>query len=150
MTRRRFFQVCGLASGQAAAAVSGYATWRFVQPVAPLETPANIVLGPPDDFPEGPTFIKQAKVFIERAGSRLRCISAVCTHLGCLVKWDADKTVYQCPCHGASFAADGQCLTGPASRPLPFARLSIDSDGRLVVHRKQAVPAGGSEWLDLT
>lgn len=40
----------------------------------------------------------------------------VCTHLGCLPKWESDR--FACPCHGSQFALDGNYITGPAPRGL--------------------------------
>ncbi|HOI55981.1 MAG TPA: Rieske 2Fe-2S domain-containing protein, partial [Phycisphaerae bacterium] len=73
----------------------------------------------------------------------------VCTHLGCLVTWDEGIQRYRCPCHGSDFLPDGTNPTGPASKPLPFFRLSRDADGRVIAHRRQTLVCDGNEWLDL-
>ncbi len=49
---------------------------------------------------------------------RLHAVSAVCTHMGCLVEWNAAETTWDCPCHGSRFDPDGQVIQGPAKREL--------------------------------
>ena len=49
----------------------------------------------------------------------LHTVSARCTHLGCLVGWNRADEVWECPCHGSVFAADGRLIEGPATRDLP-------------------------------
>jgi glycine/D-amino acid oxidase-like deaminating enzyme/nitrite reductase/ring-hydroxylating ferredoxin subunit len=48
------------------------------------------------------------------ASGALHAVSAVCTHLGCVVSWNPAEESWDCPCHGSRFAADGTAIQGPA------------------------------------
>jgi glycine/D-amino acid oxidase-like deaminating enzyme/nitrite reductase/ring-hydroxylating ferredoxin subunit len=48
----------------------------------------------------------------------VHAVSAVCTHMGCVVSWNAGETSWDCPCHGSRFDTDGAVLHGPAVDPL--------------------------------
>lgn len=59
------------------------------------------------------------RVAVHRRGDgSLVKVSAVCTHMGCLVRWNGAETTWDCPCHGSRFTTDGLVLGGPAETPL--------------------------------
>lgn len=72
---------------------------------------------------------KQLAVYRQENGT-LQAVSAICTHLGCVVGWNATDRSWDCPCHGSRFAIDGTVISGPATAPLD--RLTLDE------------PAGGA------
>jgi Rieske Fe-S protein len=56
--------------------------------------------------------------FRDQAG-QVTLRSATCTHMGCVVGWNAAERTWDCPCHGSRFAPDGQVISGPAQSALP-------------------------------
>jgi glycine/D-amino acid oxidase-like deaminating enzyme/nitrite reductase/ring-hydroxylating ferredoxin subunit len=53
----------------------------------------------------------------------LHAFSAACTHMGCVVSWNAAETSWDCPCHGSRFSVSGEVLHGPAVTPLEAAQV---------------------------
>jgi glycine/D-amino acid oxidase-like deaminating enzyme/nitrite reductase/ring-hydroxylating ferredoxin subunit len=51
-------------------------------------------------------------------GGTLHAISAVCTHLRCIVHWNSAERSWDCPCHGSRFSPSGEVLNAPATAPL--------------------------------
>ena len=44
--------------------------------------------------------------------------SAVCTHMGCIVRFNSSEKTWDCPCHGSRFGVDGHPINTPAIMPL--------------------------------
>jgi ubiquinol-cytochrome c reductase iron-sulfur subunit len=61
--------------------------------------------------------------------------SKVCTHVGCPVGLYEQQTHHLlCPCHQSTFDVTQDCkvIFGPAKRPLPQLKITVDSEGYLV------------------
>ncbi len=60
----------------------------------------------------------------------VKAFSAVCTHLGCIVGYDAARSPdIVSPCHDGHFSvADGHVLSGPPPSPLAEYNVSVQED----------------------
>lgn len=75
-----------------------------------------------DDVPPGEARVVRdglgkTGVFRDEDGG-LHAVSLRCTHLGCLLRFNAAERSWDCPCHGSRFDVDGGVLEGPAVNPL--------------------------------
>ncbi|MFC9946894.1 Rieske (2Fe-2S) protein [Streptomyces pratensis] len=77
----------------------------------------------------GGTIFKDRKIVVTQpAAGEFKAFSAVCTHAGCIVSTVADGTI-DCACHGSRFSIkDGAVENGPATRPLPAERITVEGD----------------------
>ena len=71
---------------------------------------------------------ERCAVYRDEAGT-LHALSARCTHLGCLVRFNNAERAWECPCHGSRFAVDGSVIQGPANKPLERRDLSDQVSG---------------------
>lgn len=88
------------------------------------------------EIKEGASFVGLSKkgptIVIRRAG-KLITLSAVCTHLGCLVKWVPSEDIFFCPCHAGKFDANGVNISGPPPEPLAVYKVDVANDGRIIL-----------------
>jgi nitrite reductase/ring-hydroxylating ferredoxin subunit len=105
----------------AAASASALLEQRVIQPVGAAvgfrrsaSTPAELSPG------EGRVTYEGAQPLATScdASGEVRCLSAVCSHMGCTVVWNPAEQTWDCPCHGSRFDVDGRVLHGPAASPL--------------------------------
>jgi len=101
----------------------------------------RIVLDDPDRFPVDTfTFLKEHNLYVYRDHEGFKAVSAICTHLGCILEKSLDG--FQCPCHGSCYSDEGAVLSGPAPRNLAWYRISRDPQNRIVINPGKIVPPG--------
>ncbi len=118
----------------------GGASLRYVIPNVLYEPPLTFKIDRPEDYPEGVDYLDDKRIFVIRQGNLIKVVSAVCTHLGCSVQWAAERDRFECPCHGSLFNSRGQVTSGPAQTSLPWYRVTLAPDGKLLVDESQVVP----------
>ncbi|MFD4031005.1 Rieske (2Fe-2S) protein [Streptomyces sp. NPDC058637] len=133
--RRRTVLTAGaaaLAAGCGSSGDGGGDSDGSTAPATAAETPGTSAaeLTRTSDVPVGGgTVLKDRKVVVTQpeAGD-FKAFSAVCTHAGCLVSSVGDGTI-NCACHGSRFGiTDAAVEAGPASRPLPVERITVEGD----------------------
>jgi cytochrome b6-f complex iron-sulfur subunit len=55
-------------------------------------------------------------------------LNAVCTHLGCVVPWNAAENKFKCPCHGSQYDNTGKVVRGPAPLSLALVHTAVQDD----------------------
>ena len=156
LQRRTFLTLSlGWCSALFALGASLAAAGRFLVPNVLYEPNRRFKGLKPEDYPEGPTFLPDLRVFLFREGKKFRAVSAVCTHLGCTVKMITlgqpqsvqikgqqvkEVREFHCPCHGSKYYGDGTNYAGPAPGPLARYLLRITpDDGQLIVNTAELV-----------
>jgi len=119
--RRKFLGAClgGIVAGMATAVL--YPVYRYLAPRSGAGASAKVVI-PEKDVPEGEAkffeFAGSSAVLVRKKGGELVALSAVCTHLGCIVQWEKEQQDFLCPCHAGHYTPDGVVTAGPPPKPL--------------------------------
>ena len=63
--------------------------------------------------------IEGKKVAVYRdEGGNLHAVSAVCTHMGCIINWNNAEKTWDCPCHGSRYDIEGNVIHSPTVKKL--------------------------------
>jgi nitrite reductase/ring-hydroxylating ferredoxin subunit len=117
-------------------AIAGAAAWTGC---ARPEKDASVRV-PLSSLPEGQRVrieVGGLPVEVLRTVEGIAARSLVCTHMGCVVRWEEALSRYRCPCHNGQFDASGAVIQGPPPRPLRPVAFTV-TDG-VVVLRPLAV-----------
>jgi cytochrome b6-f complex iron-sulfur subunit len=127
----------------AAAIVMGeliFGTFAFLWPRRKgTKVETVFIAGKVTDFKVGEIIpFRKERTFILRTEGGFLAISAICTHLHCIVNWNEVLKKFECPCHGAKFNLNGEVLEGPPPRPLDLYKLQLVA-GNVVVDRASPI-----------
>ncbi len=103
----------------------------YLRPRTGLEEPGERVVrvGMLDEFRVGEARLVRhgSKPFfvIRLDEQRVTAVSAVCTHVRCILGFDRERRALTCPCHDGRFDLAGNVVSGPPPRPLPTYEVSL-------------------------
>lgn len=112
-------------------------TFRYLVPNVLYEPSRRFTVGQPDEFPPGPTFLADRRLFVFNSPDGFYAISAICTHLGCTVRLGGPG--FMCPCHGSQYDKNGRVVHGPAPRSLAWFAMSLTPRGQLLIDLDRTV-----------
>jgi cytochrome b6-f complex iron-sulfur subunit len=139
--RRRLVEIL-LGGGMFASVISFfYPVLRYlVPPAVPDLGQDEVVAGKVGDLkPNGSKvfrFGNRPALLLLPAEGEYRCLSAVCTHLGCTVQYRSDLVEIWCACHNGTSGLDGRNISGPPPRPLEEFQVNVRGT-EIVVTRKR-------------
>ncbi|GAB4471481.1 MAG: Rieske (2Fe-2S) protein [Anaerolineae bacterium] len=142
MTRREFMRLAGWAATVTGFAAVAIPIVAYFYPKNLEEVPSEPVpVGMPDELGVGESKLipyGRYPALIIHTEEGVRAYSAVCTHFACLVKWNAEDGMIECPCHEGYFdPLDGSVISGPPPRALDAFPTFIGEDGQLYVGEEQ-------------
>jgi len=138
LSRRGFLHLLNrllAATGLAALAAPVVA---YFWPIKLEEVPSDpIPVGDEASLPQGEAktvrYGRYPAIILHTAERGLVAYSAVCTHFACIVKWNLESGMIECPCHEGYFSpSDGSVISGPPPEPLPEIPLFIE-DGTIFI-----------------
>jgi Rieske Fe-S protein len=133
VTRREFARYLVLGAGAMAVGSVGFAAWTQLRSINTTEERAVVAL---DDVPIGDTYLftypsDDDPAILLRLGEReVVAFSQKCTHLGCVVFFQAEEDRWHCPCHEGNFdTRTGAVTSGPPPRALGRIEVEVRADG---------------------
>lgn len=134
-SRRKFLVGALGALGAMFAGVAAYPLFRYLSPRPPAGEKGRATI-PRVQVGVGQAHFFQFRgdpaVVLQSAPGVFVAFSAICTHLGCIIRWLPEKGEFLCPCHAGRFASDGKVLGGPPPKPLQTIPVALSGVNLLV------------------
>lgn len=141
--RRKALDVALTATALTSASLAAFPMLRVLEP-APGPVRGSVSLGKLEEIPRGTAIASQLDgspiLLLHTLKGELRAFSAVCPHLGCVVRHDPAAGL-RCRCHGGRFADDGRNAGGPPTRPLERLVVNVE-EGEVLVRRAGSKRSG--------
>lgn len=140
-TTRRGFLAVAVAAGVCYAGALAYPIYRYL--ASPAEMAAEeaavteVTLKDAQKLATGSAlmfrFGSSPAMLLHNTDDSWVALSAVCTHLGCTVKFEPDQNRIHCACHGGVYdPKTGRNVSGPPPRPLRAYKVRIAPDSVVV------------------
>ena len=135
VTRREFARYLVLGAGAIAAGNVGLAVWTQLRSINTGEPRPIVAL---ESVPVGGTYLfrypsaADPAILLRVDEREVVAFSQQCTHLGCVVYYQAKENRWHCPCHEGNFATlTGDVISGPPTRPLGRIDVEVREDGNV-------------------
>ncbi|MEZ4673631.1 MAG: Rieske 2Fe-2S domain-containing protein [Caldilineaceae bacterium] len=136
INRREFLTYAWGAALAVLAAEAAATSYFFLYPRFRVgEFGGKFRLGSVDALPatnDAPQPNTDGKFWLVNTEDGVKAIYMVCTHLGCLYKWEASENRFKCPCHASQFTRTGDYIKGPAPRSLDQFVVEAIENGEVV------------------
>ncbi|KER09660.1 MAG: hypothetical protein HY22_09905 [[Candidatus Thermochlorobacteriaceae] bacterium GBChlB] len=113
-----------------------YPVVRFIlPPPKQKKEESSLVVGKTSDVPPNSGKIvvfNGQKLLVTNVGGEYKAISAVCTHLQCIVQWKKDEQLVWCACHNAKYSTDGEKISGPQPSGLGKFNIKVQDDNLVI------------------
>ena len=142
-TKRRDFLNVLLGSAFTAWLVSlFYPVVKYLEPPKVEEAKvSNVKIGKVEDMePDSGKIIKfgnKPVIVVRKKDGKYVALSAVCTHLDCIVQYRKDYKQIYCACHNGRYDLNGRNVSGPPPAPLKKFGVTIKND-EVIVFKENA------------
>ena len=135
VTRREFARYLVLGAGAIAVGNVSLAVWTQLRSINTGEPRPIVELA---SVPVGETYLfryptdADPAILLRVDDRQVVAFSQQCTHLGCVVFYQAGENRWHCPCHEGNFATlTGAVVSGPPTRPLGRIDVEVRDDGMI-------------------
>jgi len=104
---------------------------KFIFPEEKEKRSRKLLVGRVDELKIGEAKevnIGDRSLFLVHTNDGYKVLSAICTHLGCKIKWEGHRDRFYCACHQGIFSPSGDVVSGPPPEPLEEFKVEIDKN----------------------